>query len=416
MEQPERMESNWQPPEPPPPPRMHPLDRPHAARSHAAETARIRLAWAKLVWLLAFLALLLAISYLVPHIAEQTQYAITRGKQRAEHDFAVTHIGQSPIGEMSRAYQMVSQVVGPSVVHISTTGNEGTAFPPTTRARLRIPTEGQGSGIVMDATGYILTNNHVIKGASTIQVSLADGRKVKAVVIGRDGATDLAVLKIDVDGLVPAEVGDSDKVETGALVWAVGSPFGLERSITSGILSAKHRSGLAGSPSQDFLQTDAAVNPGNSGGPLVDAAGKVIGINTAIVGESYQGISFAIPSNVAVEIYSRIKAGRGWLGVILEEMNQDRARQVGLSEQAGVYVSQIYLHENKSPASAAGVQPGDIVLKWNDDTVGSANDLRRFVEKTKVGSKAKLLVRRGERDLTLEVTVGQRPPVLPTES
>src|SRR4051812_32412041 len=171
-------------PLPPPvqsPARVHPLDRTDEDRRFmAAETVRIRLAWAKLVWLLAFLALLLAISYLVPHIAEQTQYAITRGKQRAEHDFAITHIGQSPIGEMSRAYQMVSQVVGPSVVHISTTGNDGPLFPPTTRTRLRIPTEGQGSGIVMDATGYILTNNHVIRGASIIRVSLADGRKLKA--------------------------------------------------------------------------------------------------------------------------------------------------------------------------------------------------------------------------------------------
>jgi serine protease Do len=352
----------------------------------------------------------------VPHIAEQTQYAITRGKQRAEHDFAVTHISQSPIGEMSRAYQMVSQVVGPSVVHISTSGSDGPVLPMAARTRMRIPTEGQGAGIVMDASGYVLTNNHVIKGASTIQVSLADGRKVKAMVIGRDGATDLAVLKIDADGLVPAEFADSDKTETGALVWAVGSPFGLERSITSGILSAKHRSGLAGSPSQDFLQTDAAVNPGNSGGPLVDAAGKVIGINTAIVGDSYQGISFAIPSNVALDIYSRIRAGRGWLGVTLKEVTAERARELGLSEAVGVYVDGLYLHENKSPAGAAGVQPGDIVLKWNDETVGSANDLRRLVEKTHVGSKAKLVVRRGERDLTLEVTVGQRPPNLPTES
>src|ERR1043165_5863503 len=127
MEHEERSKAQWQLPEPPAPPRVHPLDRPGDIRFVAAETARIRLAWAKLVWLLAFLALLLAISYLVPHIAEETQYALTRGKQRAEHDFAVTHIGQSPIGEMSRAYQMVSQVVGPSVVHISTSGNESTA-------------------------------------------------------------------------------------------------------------------------------------------------------------------------------------------------------------------------------------------------------------------------------------------------
>jgi serine protease Do len=409
-----RIESSWQTPEPPAPPRVHPLDRPELSRSVAVESARIRLAWAKLVWLLAFLALLLAISYLVPHIAEQTQYAITRGKQRAEHDFAVTHISQSSIGEMSRAYQMVSQVVGPSVVHISTSGPEGSVLPMPTRTRMRIPTEGQGAGIIMDANGYILTNNHVIKGASTIQISLADGRKLKAVVIGRDGAVDLAVLKIDADGLVPAEFADSDKTETGALVWAVGSPFGLERSITSGILSAKHRSGLAGNSSQDFLQTDAAVNPGNSGGPLVDAAGKIIGINTAIVGEAYQGISFAIPSNLAFDIYSRIKAGRGWLGVKLQEITAEQARELGLKEAAGVYVQDLF--ETKTPAGAAGVQPGDIILKWNDDSVVNATDLRRLVEKTHVGSRAKLVVRRGERDVTLEVTVGQRPQILPTES
>jgi len=396
MEYDPRSEPTWQTTEPPAPPRQHPLDRPDVARAVAVESARIRLAWAKLVWLLAFLALLLAISYLVPHIAEQTQYAITRGKQRAEHDFAVTHIAQSPIGEMSRAYQMVSQVVGPSVVHISTSGGEGPMLPLTTRSRLRVPTDGQGSGIVMDATGYILTNNHVVKGASTIHVSLADGRKEKAAVIGRDGASDLAVLKIDADGLVPAEFGDSDKTETGALVWAMGSPFGLERSITSGILSAKHRSGLTGNPGQDFLQTDAAVNPGNSGGPLVEAAGKVIGINTAIVGDAYQGISFAIPSNMALEIYTRIKAGRGWLGVYLEEVTAERASQAGLAETTGVYVAQIYLYDNKSPAGAAGIQAGDIVLKWNEDTVGNSADLRRLVEKTRVGSKVKALVRRGE--------------------
>ena len=416
MEYGPHLESDRQPPEPPAPPRVHPLDRPNDVRSVAIEAARIRLAWAKLVWLMAFLAVLLAISYLVPYIAERTQYAITRGKQRAEHDFAVEHVGLSPIGEMSRAYQMVSQVVGPSVVHISTSGSEGHVLPLAARARMRIPTEGQGSGVVMDASGYILTNNHVIRGASAIQVSLSDGRKVKAAVIGRDGATDLAVLKIDADGLVPAEFADSDKTETGALVWAVGSPFGLERSITSGILSAKHRSGLAGSPSQDFLQTDAAVNPGNSGGPLVDASGKVLGINTAIVGESYQGISFAIPSNVALDIYSRIKAGRGWLGVKLEEINDARARELGLAEASGVYVSGLFVHENKSPAGAAGVQPGDVLLKWNDEAIANANGLRKLVEKTHVGSKAKLVVRRGEQDLTLEVTVGQRPAVLPTES
>src|SRR5438874_1389302 len=151
---------------PPPvqsPPRVHPLDRTDDDRRFmASEATRIRIAWAKLVWLLAFLALLLAISYLVPYIAEHTQYAITRGKQRAEHDFAREHIGESSIGELSRAYQMVSQMVGPSVVHISTTGSENRIMRLSTRSR--IPTEGQGSGVVMDSAGYILTNNHVIRG------------------------------------------------------------------------------------------------------------------------------------------------------------------------------------------------------------------------------------------------------------
>ncbi len=194
-------------------------------------------------------------------------------------------------------------------MHINTLGAESGFTPLATRTRTRVPTEGQGSGVIMEASGYILTNNHVIKGANDIQVSLADGRKAKATVVGRDKEADLAVLKIDADKLVAATFGDSEGVETGALVWAVGSPFGLERTITSGILSAKHRAGLSANPRQDFLQTDAAVNPGNSGGPLVDAGGKVIGINTAIVGDSYQGISFAIPSNVAREIYTAHQSG-----------------------------------------------------------------------------------------------------------
>jgi serine protease Do len=363
---------------------------------------------------LSFLGVLLAVSYIVPYIAEQTQYAITRGKQRAEYEFAQKHLDESPIREMSRAYQMVSQAVGPSVVHISTQGSEPAMPLVTTRGRGR--TEGQGSGIVMDEAGYVLTNNHVVKGVTDIQVSLADGRKVRAVVIGRDGPSDLAVLKIDSDNLVPAKFGDSDGLEPGALVWAVGSPFGLAHTVTAGILSAKHRAWLAGNSNQDFLQTDAAVNPGNSGGPLVDASGKVIGINTAIVGDAYQGISFAIPSNAAIEIYNSIKKGRGWLGVHLEEMNAERAKQIGASAVAGVYIAGIYVHENRSPAAVAGIQPGDVLLKWNETMVNTPSELRRLVEKTTIGSKTKVVVLRDSQELTLEVVVGRRPAELPVES
>jgi S1-C subfamily serine protease len=406
-------------PQPPPivaPRRLHPLDRPDdeeaATRSDAA---RIRLAWAKLVWLLSFMAVLLAVSYVVPYIAEQTQYAITRGKQRAEHDFAVKHLDQSPLAELSRAYQMVSQVVGPSVVHINTIGVESTILPLSTRRRTRMPAEGQGSGVVVESSGYILTNYHVIRESQQIEVALSDGRKLKAKIVGYDKATDLAVLKIDAEKLVPARWGNSDDVEPGALVWAVGSPFGLERSITSGILSAKHRAGLAGSLHQDFLQTDAAVNPGNSGGPLVDSRGQIIGINTAIVGEAYQGISFAIPSNVAREVYQRVKSEgmvrRGWLGVELAEVTPEQAQLAGLPTPAGVLIAGIFQQTDGSPADRAGIQPGDIVLRWNGAKVNAPVELSKLVAKTPIGSRAKVEVARAGEELTLEVVVGERPPL-----
>jgi serine protease Do len=393
---------------------VHPLDRPPGESDAGDEVIRIRLAWAKLVWLLTLLAVLLAVSYLVPYIAEQTQYALTRGRQRAEYDFAQAHLSQSPLHALSRGSQMISQVVGPSVVHISTLGSESSDLAmPAFRARPRVPTEGQGSGVIVEADGYILTNNHVIRGASEIMVSLADGRKVPARVVGRDARTDLAVLKIDADKLTPATWGDSEAVEPGALVWAVGSPFGLERSVTSGILSGKHRSGLAGNPQQDFLQTDAAVNPGNSGGPLVDVSGRVIGINTAIVGEAYQGISFAIPSNVAREVYARLKAEgtirRGWLGVQLEEMTATHAQRVGLPAPVGVYIAGIFTQDGNSPAARAGIQPGDVLLRWDDTEVSSPLDLRTLVEKTAIGRRTPVVVYRQGRELKLEVIVGERP-------
>ena len=394
---------------------IHPLDRTeNDPQIAAAEATRIRLAWAKLVWLLSFLAVLLAISYLVPFIAEQTQYAITRGKQRAEHEYAQKHLGESPIGELSRAYQMVSQAVGPSVVHISTQGSEAAGLPLASfKLRPRVPIEGQGSGIIVESSGYILTNQHVINEANQIQVSLADGRRLSARLVGIDKATDLAVLKITADKLTPAAWGDSDSLEPGALVWAVGSPFGLERTITAGILSAKHRAGLAGKPHQDFLQSDAAVNPGNSGGPLVNARGQVIGINTAIVGEAYQGISFAIPSSVARSVYERLKAEkvvrRGWLGVQLADLTIEQAQTAGLAQATGVYIAGIFDQQDGSPAARAGIEPGDIVLRWNEKPVAARADFSVLVGNTPIGSRAKVAVWRNGQELLLEVAVGERP-------
>ena len=418
------------PPEPPPVVRsttvssLHPLDRADdEPRSFAAEAARIRLAWAKLIWLLSFLAVLLAISYLVPYIAEQTEYAITRGRQRAEHDFASQHLGESPLADLSRAYQMVSHAVGPSVVHINTQGTESGVFPLSTTRRTRIPSEGQGSGVIIEAGGpqaggFILTNYHVIRDTTQINVSLADGRKLPAKKVGFDAATDLAVLWIDADKLTPAKWGDSEEVEPGALVWAVGSPFGLERTITSGILSAKHRAPQAGNVQQDFLQTDAAVNPGNSGGPLVDSQGRVIGINTAIVGDAYQGVSFAIPSKVAHDIYQRLKTDktvrRGWLGVQMVAVSDAETRQTGLPAPQGVMIASLYKPSSDkptidTPASRAGILPGDVILRWNNTVVVAPSDLTLLVQQTPIGSKAKVVVFRGGQELALEVVVGERP-------
>ena len=399
-------------------PVLHPLDRSERApRSDAAEAARIRLAWVKLLWLLSFLAVLLGISYLVPYIAEQTQYAITRGRQRAEHEYALKNLGGTSLGQLSRAYQMVSQAVGPSVVHINTQGGQTDVLTrPMFGPLPRMPMEGQGSGCIVDPAGYILTNYHVVRDAREITVSLADGRRVPGKIVGYDQPTDLAVLKIEADKLIPAQWGDSEAVEVGALVWAVGSPFGLERTITSGILSAKHRAGLAGTPYQDFLQSDAAVNPGNSGGPLVNSDGQVIGINTAIVGDAYQGVSFAIPSSVAQEVVERIRAEglvrRGWLGVGLDEVTQEQADRLGLPSTAGVYIIKVIdQNEGGSPAAQGGIKAGDVILRWNDVVVANPTALSTMVARTPIGSRAKVVLFRDGQEITVEVVVGQRPPL-----
>ncbi len=401
---------------------IHPLDRrSDEARSidldPEEQAARIRLAWAKLLWLLAFLAVLLGISYLVPMIAENTQYALTRGRQRAEHDFAVEHLPGSPLVELSRSSQMVSQAIAPSVVHINTEGRPADFLNAGLRGmRSGIPADGQGSGFIVDASGYILTNAHVISRDSRISVTLADGRKVPGSVLSIDDETDLALLKIDADKLTAVRWGNSDEAEPGAMVWAVGSPFGLERSITSGILSAKNRAGLAGTAYQNFLQTDTAVNPGNSGGPLVNTEGRVIGVNTAIVGEAYQGISFAIPSNVAKSVFERLRdegtVRRGWLGVELQAMTDRHARDIGLPNANGAYVARVVPQEDGgSPAAKAGIQAGDVVLKWNSQSITGPAQLSNAVAATEIGSQAQIVVFRQGQEIEMNVTVGLRPPL-----
>lgn len=279
-----------------------------------------------------------------------------------------------------------------------------------------IPEEDQGSGIVVTADGYLLTNYHVVREATAIEIVLPDRSPFTAKVVGYDVLTDLAVLQVDATDLQPITWGDSDAVEVGEFVWAVGNPFGLQGSVSFGILSAKNRRGVTGRPANDFfndfLQTDAAVNPGNSGGPLVDRHGSVIGINAAILGSTFQGISFAIPGNTARSVFDGIRQkgriARGWIGVSLDDLRKGTANNSELAQEGVVVVS--LTHRNgDSPAATAGVEPGDVVRAWNDQPVRSAVGLARLIAQTSVGQSAKLTILRRDQRLELEVQVKERP-------
>lgn len=365
-----------------------------------------------LVWVLCGLLIMLALRYMVPYYIEEMNYAAARGKQRAEVEVAVDGLAELGLDHLSTAYQLVSKRVGPSVVYIDTIKTSNSGLPRDEFGFLFGPggyrQQNQGSGVIMDPAGYILTNNHVIERATNISVELNEGRTVSAVVIGNDLLTDLALIKIEASGLIAAEWGNSDALEVGALVWAVGSPFGYEQSITAGILSAKNRPGLG--PHQRFLQTDAAVNPGNSGGPLVDALGHVIGINTAILGESYRGISFAIPSSIARNVYEDLKKNgivpRGWLGVAMEPAGSERALGAGVTATEGAVVISVF---PGSPATKAGIQPGDVIVQWGENSVDTCEKLSLLVAETPIGSRVDVLIRRDNVDITVKVDVVLRP-------
>jgi serine protease Do len=383
-----------------------------AERGAPADAVRVKLAWAKLLWLLVFLGALLTIAYVVPYVIEEVNYSASRGKMRAEHDQAAEELQGDPLLQLSRNSQLVTRRVAPSVVHISAVDFTGpiTASAYQLSDRL-LPPPGQGSGVVVDSRGYIITNYHVIHRAQRILVRLSDGRRdVPAEVIGFDKESDVAVLKVASTGLIAADWGDSEDLQVGSMVWAMGSPYGLDQTVTQGIVSAKHRAGKVGTPFQDFLQTDAAVNPGNSGGPLVNTSGKVVGINTAIVGDNYQGISFAIPSSVVRRVYDRLLAEgqvhRGFLGIEPRELSDEAAEKAGLNPVRGVYVNDVV---SGSPAARVGLRPGDIVLTWNGVSITSPAQMTTVISDTEIGSGAKLSIWRDGTELPLEIKVGERP-------
>lgn len=335
---------------------------------------------------------------------------------------------------MSSTFASIVQNVEPAVVNISTTQvHRATNRPRMPRGFedpfgdfwnrfFDFPDTGPmaehslGSGVIVDKKGYILTNNHVVNGATKIQVQLnGESTKHTAKVVGTDDETDLAVLKIETDrDLAVAKLGNSDGVHVGDWVLAIGSPFGLRATVTAGIVSAKDRGGVGGQ-FQHFLQTDAAINPGNSGGPLVDMAGQVIGINTAIVTQSngYQGVGFALPSNMAINIYNDLvehgKVTRGSIGVSFQE--EQSTNPVVLRQLGAPYGVVIESVEPGSPASRAGLKGGDVITAVNGTPVKTGNDLVDAITRTKVGSKVQISYMRDRKEMQTSVTVESRDQV-----
>jgi serine protease Do len=268
---------------------------------------------------------------------------------------------------------------------------------------------GLGSGVIVSADGYILTNNHVVGGAEEIHVTLMDKREFTAKVIGKDAKTDLALIKIDTkDPLPVAELGDSDNSDIGDWVVAIGNPFGFTLTTTAGIISAKGR--MLGGNYDDFLQTDASINPGNSGGPLFNTAGQVIGINTAIYSRTgtNAGIGFAIPVNLAKHVMEQLKAHgrvvRGWLGVEIQEVTPDLAQSFGLAKPEGALVASI---DKDGPAAKSGLERGDVVLKFDGKDVHDEHELPVLVANTPINKKVPVEVVRNGKHQNLEVTVGE---------
>ncbi len=266
---------------------------------------------------------------------------------------------------------------------------------------------GIGSGFIISRDGYILTNNHVVEGADQIQVKLSNGQEYKGKVVGRDPKTDLALLKINgASDLHPLKLGNSEEMKVGNWVVAIGSPFGLEQTVTAGIISAKGRV-IGEGPYDNFLQTDASINPGNSGGPLINMKGEVVGINTAIMAEG-QGIGFAIPINMAKEISAQLRdkghVTRGWLGVYIQGVTPELAKSFGLKDNKGALVAQV---GPNSPAEKAGIAPGDVILEFDGKTVSDSKDLPRIVAETTVGKTVTVKVWREGKVLDLSLKVGE---------
>ncbi len=332
---------------------------------------------------------------------------------------AAPPVAEAPLAASPVSYAAAAQRGAPSVVNVyaARTVTERVApslgelfgdYMPRYRQRIE---RSLGSGVIVDEQGHIVTNHHVIANADSIRVQLADGREADAKIVGRDPDTDLAVLKIDLPALPVATFGRSDQLHVGDVVLAIGNPVGLSQTVTHGIVSATSRQQLGIAPLEDFIQTDAPINFGNSGGALVDATGALVGINTAIIGKNIgvDGIGFAIPVNmvrgVLSEIVSHGRVVRGWIGILPEDVADEQAQMLGLP-QAGVYVNNLYIN---SPAQQAGLRPGDLLLSIDGTPLHSALDTLGRIAALKPGTSIQLRGQRGGRPFDIRLQIAERP-------
>ncbi|HMK49282.1 MAG TPA: DegQ family serine endoprotease [Thermodesulfovibrionales bacterium] len=341
-----------------------------------------------------------------------------------------TRISKESIETLSKLDSAISEVaaaVKPSVVNISSTKTvknreAGVPFPndpffkrffgegPFDRQRQH-KQSGLGSGVIVDKNGYVLTNNHVIRDADEIKVKLSDQREFKGKVIGTDQKTDLAVIKVEAEDLPAIRIADSDSLKVGSMVLAVGNPFGLNQTVTSGIVSAVGRANVGIADYEDFIQTDAAINPGNSGGALVNIRGELVGINTAILSTTggYQGIGFAIPSSMAKNVMdSLIRTGkvvRGWIGVSIQPMTPDLAKQFNLKDGEGILVGDVV---EDGPAAKAGIERGDVITEFDGKQIREVTVLRNMVAGTAPGKIVKVGLIRDGKPKNLEIKVSEQ--------
>jgi len=333
------------------------------------------------------------------------------------------------LSQLSNALDDVAEAAGPAVVNISTTTTitmeqnpfgemfndplfrrffgEGNGRPGPKRKH---KSSALGSGVIVSENGYILTNNHVVQDADEIKIVLSDKREFKGKIVGSDPKTDLAVVKIDAKDLPTIQIGSSGKLKTGDVVLAIGNPFGLNQTITMGIVSAVGRSNVGIADYEDFIQTDAAINPGNSGGALVNTSGQLVGINTAIFSTSggYMGIGFAIPLDMAKTVMDSIiktgKVTRGWLGVSIQNITPDLAKSLGIKDTSGALVSGVM---KNSPAEKAGIKRGDIITELDGKTISDSRILRNMVADNAPGKTVTVTVMRKDKKELLKVTLGE---------